>query len=111
LFNQGYATPLASIVPKFGCMVTCLNDDRNIHGFTEPVAAGDNGNDARFAGNGVIYWQQHGARCGVKALEHVGYKVLQRDARILSKHAHKLHPGLQHAARPNSGAEPQSLES
>ncbi len=114
LFRKGETTPATAIVPEFGRMVMFLTDDRSIHGFTRPVVGADRWRHSlalyyytseetqHFSGDGVTYWQEHGAHHGVRRAQLLAYKVLQHGAWTLSKYAHRLNPNLKPGAAPTS---------
>lgn len=114
LFKKGARTPSRTIVPEFGRMVFFLTDDRSVHGFRNPIVGPNRWRNslalyyytsedtARFSGDGVTYWQDHGRLRGSRLARLLTYKVLLRGSWMLSKLAHRVNPNFNSAASPIS---------
>jgi len=101
LYRKGESVPAVSIAPGFGRAVLFRTDDRSVHGFARPVAAGkwrksvaiyyyvSRESDA-FSGDTSTHWQTHGPR--MRGSRLATFKGLMLASRGCSKLAHLINP-------------------
>lgn len=103
LWEKGETQPAKVVVPTWGSCVIFRTDDRSVHGFSTPVAAGrwrrslalyyySSHDMAHFSGDPHIYWQQHGNHSGMNRLRLRAYQLLTGAAQRLSILAHRANP-------------------
>jgi Rps23 Pro-64 3,4-dihydroxylase Tpa1-like proline 4-hydroxylase len=103
LWEKGAESPSKLIVPDWGTCVIFRTDDDSVHGFSTPIEKGhwrrsialyyySSREAARFSGDGVTYWQQHGTQRGLNRLRMRFYQLLTLAAHKLSNIAHRANP-------------------
>ena len=105
LYERGTKHAAVEILPLYGRMVMFLTDDRSIHGFSRPVAAGRWRNSLalyyytaepppRYSGDSDTHWQAHGSHGAIGTARLFAYKALMRVAHLLSRAAHAANPNF-----------------
>jgi hypothetical protein len=91
------------VQPAWARCVIFETNDVSVHGFTQPVAAGQyrrsialyyyTANDAPvFSGDGTTHWREHGRHHGVRWIRHIAFRALMLTSRAFSAAAHLANP-------------------
>jgi len=107
LWEKGAKQPAKLVIPKWGTCVIFRTDDDSVHGFSTPIKKDlwrrsfalyyySAQEAARFSGDSITYWQQHGTQSGMNRLRMRWYQLLTRAARRLSHIAHQANPIKSH---------------
>ncbi|HEY5072075.1 MAG TPA: 2OG-Fe(II) oxygenase [Caulobacteraceae bacterium] len=101
LYQKGADHPAVCVAPKFGRAVIFKTDDRSVHGFSHPVAAGRWRNSLAlyyytsregrgYAGDTTTHWQTHGAL--LRGPRLALFEALMFASRAFSKLAYFANP-------------------